>query len=56
MASELLATREAEAQKAHANAVAKADLLDQIEKALDRMEREGLTKALVLGKSIWKLV
>jgi hypothetical protein len=50
IASEVIAAHEAEAQKAHANAVAGADLLDQIEEALDCMEKEGLTEAQALGK------
>ncbi|ODH46256.1 hypothetical protein GX48_07655 [Paracoccidioides brasiliensis] len=48
MASELLAAHEAKAQKSHAEALAAANMLDQIED-LDGMKAKGLSRALALG-------
>ncbi|EEH34188.2 hypothetical protein PAAG_05237 [Paracoccidioides lutzii Pb01] len=48
MASELLATHEAEAQKSHAEALATANMLDQIEEDLDDMKTTDLSRALTL--------
>ncbi|ODH13378.1 hypothetical protein ACO22_07319 [Paracoccidioides brasiliensis] len=56
MASELLAAHEAEAQKSHAEALAAANMLDQIEEDLDGMKAKDLSRALALGVAMKALV
>ncbi|ODH47960.1 hypothetical protein GX48_05982 [Paracoccidioides brasiliensis] len=56
MASDLLAAHEAEAQKSHAEALAAANMLDQIEEDLDGMKAKGLSRALALGAAMKVLV
>ncbi|EEH16064.2 hypothetical protein PABG_06151 [Paracoccidioides brasiliensis Pb03] len=48
MASELLAAHEAETQKSHAEALAAANMLDQIKEDLNDMKTKDLSKALTL--------
>ncbi|ODH46769.1 hypothetical protein GX48_07133 [Paracoccidioides brasiliensis] len=48
MASNLLAAHKAEAQKSHAEALAAANMLDQIEEDLDDMKTKDLSKALAI--------
>ncbi|ODH45570.1 hypothetical protein GX48_08353 [Paracoccidioides brasiliensis] len=56
MASDLLAAHEAEAQKSYAEALAAANIFDQIEEDLDDMKAKGLPRALVLGAVMKALV
>ncbi|KGY14483.1 hypothetical protein PABG_12656 [Paracoccidioides brasiliensis Pb03] len=48
MASKLLAAHETEAQKSHAEALAAANIFDQLEEDLDDMKAKDLSRALVL--------
>ncbi|KGY15197.1 hypothetical protein PABG_11985 [Paracoccidioides brasiliensis Pb03] len=54
--SELLAAHETEAQKSHAEALAAANMLDQIEKDLDDMKTKNISKTLILEVIIKTLV
>ncbi|KGM91398.1 uncharacterized protein PADG_12526 [Paracoccidioides brasiliensis Pb18] len=56
MASNLLATYEAEAQKFYAEALAAANMLDQIEEDLDVMKTKNLSKTLILEVTVKTLV
>ncbi|KGM91430.1 uncharacterized protein PADG_12484 [Paracoccidioides brasiliensis Pb18] len=52
MASNLLAAHKAETQKSHAEALAAANMLDQIEEDLDVMKAKDLSKALILEAAV----
>ncbi|KGM91426.1 uncharacterized protein PADG_12480 [Paracoccidioides brasiliensis Pb18] len=56
MASNLLAAHETEAQKSHAEALAAANMLNQIEEDLNIMKTKNLSRALILEAAVKILV